>query len=102
MAVKVLAVASPAAFVTALVVRVALANVPEAPEAGAVKVTVAPGTGLPAASLTSATSAAGKAFATVPVCGEPEEMTVLAAAPAVIVSELLVAELSAPAVAVSV
>ena len=45
-AVKVDEVASPEAFVTAVVVFELFANLPDAPEAGAVKVTVTPGTGL--------------------------------------------------------
>ena len=57
LAVKVEAVATPLELVTAVVVAVLLAKVPLAPEAGAVKVTVTPGMGLPLPSFTVAWSA---------------------------------------------
>ena len=64
-AVKGDAVAKPDPFVAAVVVAVPFANVPEAPEAGAVNVTVAPDTGLPYWSVTNATSPFPNAFVTV-------------------------------------
>src|SRR5215469_15585771 len=57
LAVKVDAVATPLELVVAVVVAVALANVPLAPLPGAVKVTVTLGTGLLEASTTSAANA---------------------------------------------
>ena len=79
LAVKADEVASPLALVTAVVVAVELAKVPEAPVPGAVKVTVAPGTGLPKPSLTKATSGLVKAVPTVADWPEPETMVTVAA-----------------------
>src|SRR5262249_21681267 len=60
-------------------------KVAEAPEAGAVNVTVTPGTGLPRASVTTTTSGAVKPVATVTVWPEPET-TMTDAAAGVLVS----------------
>jgi hypothetical protein len=90
-AVNVLAVARPLALVVAVVV-VVVPNLPEAPEEGAVKVTVTPETGLPTASVTSATSGLAKAAFSAADCPEPEETATLAGLPTMTVNELLVAE----------
>jgi hypothetical protein len=69
----------------AVIVVVVLLNWPLAPLlAGAVNVTDTPETGLPYWSSTVATRAL-KAVATVTLCGVPEAVTMLAAAPAVFV-----------------
>ena len=57
-----------------------------APLAGAVKVTVTPGTGLPKASVTVATSGLAKAVLTVAVCPDPEFAVIVVGAPTVIVT----------------
>ena len=49
------------------------ANVPVAPEVGAVNVTLTPETGLPAESVTFATSGEAKELCTVADCGEPDD-----------------------------
>ena len=65
-------------------------TVPLAPVvAGAVKVTVAPETGLPKESVTSATNGLVKAVLTVVVWAPPEETAMVAAVPALLVSEKL-------------
>jgi hypothetical protein len=82
-AVKVGAVPRPLVLVITVVVPegVAPANVPEAPEAGAVKVTVTPESPFPAASVTLAASAVENAVDTVAVWPEPaEEFTALGGA----------------------
>jgi hypothetical protein len=66
----------PLAFVTAGELRLALA-----PLAGAVKVTVAPGTGLLEASNTVTTKGAAKAVPTAVLCGVPLATTMLAGGP---------------------
>jgi hypothetical protein len=71
-----------------LVVAVAVAvplNVPLAPLAGAVNVTVTPLSGLLPASLTVACSAVVNAVLTVALCGVPAVAVMLAAAPALLV-----------------
>ena len=78
-AVKSVEVATPVAPVTAVVVAVPLANVPEAPAVGALKVTVTPATGLPSRFVTIADRVEVKAIATVADCGEPAETAMLAA-----------------------
>ena len=65
--------ARPEAFVVAAPGRVA-----DAPEPGAVKVTVAPETGLPSESLTNATSELEKVVPTCADCPEPEDTVTLA------------------------
>jgi len=65
-------------------------TVPLAPlVAGAVKVTVAPETGLPKLSVTRATNGLVKAALTVPVWAAPEETAIVVGRPAVFVSEKL-------------
>src|SRR5947207_3268804 len=63
------------------------ATLPLAPLPGAVNVTVTPATGLPPASFTVATSGAANAVLIVALCGVPLVAVMLAAAPAVFVSE---------------
>ncbi len=71
----------PEASVTAAAVSAA-----EAPEAGLVKVTVAPGTLLPYWSFTTTISGAAAAVLTVALCGVPLTTVMLAGAPTVLVS----------------
>lgn len=78
MAVKDEAVAWPLPSVVAVVLVVPLANVPEAPDDGAVKVTVAPETGLPDESVTSATSPEAKGAPTVADWPDPDTTATLA------------------------
>ena len=92
LAVKVVAVASPEALVVVVVAGVVLAKAPLGPEAGAVKVTVTPGTGLPALSLTVACRAVAKAAPTVALCGVPLAAVIEAGAPAVLVRAKLTVE----------
>ena len=68
---------------------VAAKKVPLAPLDGAVKVTVAPETGLEELSVTRATSGFVKFVLTVVVWLPPDEMAIVAAVPAVLVSEKL-------------
>jgi hypothetical protein len=90
LAVKVDDVATPVELDTAVDVRVeVLAKVPEAPLAGAVKVTVAPLTGLLNWSVTVATSGLAKAEATVALWGLPDVTVIVFAAPEVFVSTKL-------------
>src|SRR5947207_2167653 len=63
------------------------AKLPLAPVPGALNVTVTPATGLPPASFTVATSGAANAVLIVALCGVPLVAVMLAAAPAVFVSE---------------
>jgi len=84
-AVNVAEVATPLAFVDA--VFTPPANVPLAPLAGALKVTVAPLTGLLLASLTVATNGAAKAVLMVTLCGVPLVAEMFAGMPAVLVKE---------------
>jgi hypothetical protein len=60
-------------------------NVPLAPLAGAVNVTVTPLTGFPALSVTVACSAAANAVPSAALCEFPADAVMLAAAPAVFV-----------------
>ena len=88
LAVKVGAVATPELLVVAVVVLVPVpVKVPLAPEAGAVKVTVAFATGLLLASTTFACKAVVKAVETVALCGVPAVAEMVAAAPARLVRE---------------
>lgn len=111
MAVNAVAVATPLASVVAIVVFVALANVPLAPLAGAVNVTVTPGTGLLLASLTVTASRVEKAVVTFADCGVvPALALICVAVPGLFVREKLavVAEpaaatiLKAPLIALAV
>jgi len=85
-AVKVLEVARPFASVVSVSVPVPFANVPLAPEAGAVKVTIAPGTGFPPTSTTFATSGAGNALLIGVDWGLPDDAVIAAGDPVVFVS----------------
>jgi hypothetical protein len=99
-AVKVAEVATPLALVVAVLTPPA--NVPLAPLAGALKVTVTPLTGLPPLSFTVATRGAAKAALIVALCGVPLVAAMLAALPVVLVKEKF-AGLATPAtVAVTV
>ena len=89
MAVKVEEVATPLAFVVAVVVAVPLANVPLAPLAGAVNVTTTPLTGLFPASTTVATKGAANAVLIAAPWLEPPVAVTFAAGPAVLVSAKL-------------
>jgi hypothetical protein len=80
-------VATPAAFVTAVLTPPA--KLPEAPLAGAVNVTVTPLTGLPPASVTLAASGLAKVVLMVEVCGVPLVATIDEDVPAVLVSAKL-------------
>ena len=88
MAVNAEAVATPSAPVTAVVdAALVLPNLPEAPDGGAVNVTVTPETGLPFASTTVTPSAVPNAVPTVVDCGVvPLFALRVFGAPAVIVS----------------
>ena len=66
------------------------AKVPDAPEAGAVKVTVTPDTGLPCELVTLATRGDPKAVLTVVYCGAPEETAMAAAVDPVMAKKLLI------------
>jgi len=80
--------ATPDAFVTTVIVAVALLNLPDAPEPGAVNVTFTPATGLLPASLTVTAGALAKAVLIVADCGVVPAFAVIdPAAPAVFVSE---------------
>ena len=72
------AVATPLLFVVAVVAVCPPANVPLAPLAGAVNVTVTPLSGLLLASLTVAASAVAKAVFTVALCAVPAVAVMLA------------------------
>src|SRR5215472_6537683 len=87
LAVKTAAVATPEAFVVAVLTPPA--NVPLAPLAGALNVTVTPLTKLPKGSLTVACSCVAKAVFTVALWGVPAVAVMLLAAPARLVSEKL-------------
>ncbi len=79
-------VATPLALVVAVVVLVVVsANVPLAPDAGAVNVTIAPFTGFWPLSSTVATSGAANAVLVAALCGVPLVAVIEAAAPAVLV-----------------
>jgi hypothetical protein len=84
------AVATPDAFVTAVVAFVPVpVKVPLAPVDGAVNVTVTPGTRLENASLTVACNCVANGVAIVALCGVPAVAVIEAAAPGVLVSEKL-------------
>jgi len=93
-------VAIPLAFVTA--VFTPPANVPPAPLAGALNVTVTPTTALPPASFTVATSGAANAVPSVALCGVPLVAVMLAAGPALFVSEKLAGAATPATVAATV
>jgi hypothetical protein len=80
-AVNAVAVATPLAFVVAFVVFVPFANVPLAPLAGAVNVTVAFGTRLPPESLTVACNNVAKAVVTAALCEAPAVAVIVAGGP---------------------
>ena len=96
------AVAVTLAWPSAPVVAGEPVRVAEAPDAGAAKVTLTPGTGLPKASLTTTTSGAAKPVATVAVWPEPETTATDAAAPGVLVSAKLAGAVTPAAEAVTV
>ena len=85
LAVNVAEVATPLASVTA--VFTPPANVPLAPLAGTVNVTVTPTTGLPLASFTVARKGDAKAVLITELCGVPLAATIVAGGPGVFVSE---------------
>jgi hypothetical protein len=85
LAVNTAEVATPLAFVVA--VFTPPANVPLAPEAGGVKVTTMPLTGLFPASVTVATNGAANAVLIAALCGVPVVAATFAAAPVLLVSE---------------
>ena len=87
LAVNILDVATPLAFVTA--VFTPPANVPLGPVPGAVNVTVRPFSGLPPGSVTVATKAATKAVLICALCPEPLVTTIDATGPGRFVSEKL-------------
>ncbi len=94
--------ATPEAFVATVIVAVLLLNLPDAPDPGAVNVTLTPETGLLLASFTVTARAFAKAVLTAVDCGvEPAFTVINAAAPALLVSEKLTA-VSPAAVAVTV
>jgi hypothetical protein len=76
------AVATPEALVVTIAVLDPPANVPLAPLAGAVKVTVAPETAFPNASVTVAARLVAKAVWMAALCGVPAVAVIAAAAPA--------------------
>ena len=84
------AAATPEALVATVIVVVLFENSPDAPLAGAVKVTLTPATGLLPASRTVTASALAKAVLIVADCGVVPALAVIVdAAPAVLVSEKL-------------
>jgi len=99
LAVNVGAVARP--FVSVTAVFAPPAKVPLAPLAGAVKVTVTPGTPFPPLSFTVAVKAA-KAVLIAALCELPEVTTMAAAAPAVFVNEKFAAIATPATLAVTV
>ena len=99
-AVKTAAVATPDAFVVAVVTPPA--NVPLAPLPGAEKVTVTPLTGLLKESFTVACSCTANAVLTVALCGVPAVAVTLAAAPAKLVNEKFAGDATPDTVAVTV
>ena len=92
-------VATPLAFVTAVLV---VANVPLAPEPGGVKVTVMPETGLPPPSLTVATSGEPNAALMGADCPEPLVAVIVEGAPEELVSEKFAGVVTPETVAVTV
>jgi hypothetical protein len=93
LAVKTGEVATPDAFVSTVLLP---ANTPLGPVAGAVKVTLAPLTGFPPASLTVASKRDAKAVPVRALCGVPPVAAIEAAPPPVLVSAKL-AVLAKPA-----
>ena len=91
-------VAIPCAFVTPVAVFPLPANVPLAPVKGAVKVTVAPLTKLPPASVTVAWNTAGYGALIVILCGVPAVAAILDGVPAWLVNAKLTVALPTPAV----
>jgi hypothetical protein len=91
LAIRVGAIAIPAALVVAVAV-VKPPKAPLAPELGAVNVTVTPEAGFPKPSWTVACNAVPNAVPTTVVCGVPPVATMLAGAAAMIVNEMLTAE----------
>jgi len=80
--------AMPEALVATVIVVVELLNLPLAPEPGAVKVTLTPGTGLLLASFTVTPSAVAKAVLIVELCGVVKVLAVIVlGAPGVLVIE---------------
>ena len=102
MAVNVDAVAIPLEFVVAFTLVELFANLPLAPLPGAVKVTVAPLTGLPPESFTVACSAVVNAVLMVALCPEPAVAVMLAGDPAVLVKLKLAGLATPPTLAVTV
>src|SRR5215472_16969920 len=90
LAVKTAAVATPEAFVVAVLTPPA--KVPLAPLVGALKVTVTPLTGLLKESCTVTWNCTANAVLTVALCGVPAVVAMLAAAPATLVREKLAVE----------
>ena len=95
-------VAMPFASVVSVSVAVPFANVPLAPEDGAVNVTVAPLTGYWLLSTTVATSGARNAVSMVASCRDPLVAIIVAAAPDVFVNAKLVEAVTPATVAVTV
>src|SRR5438270_5268559 len=83
------ALATPLALVLTVMVLVAFENAPDAPLAGAVKVTLAPATRLLNWSRTVAVMVVPNAVLTVALCGVPVVVLMLLGAAAVLVSENL-------------
>ena len=82
--------ATPEALVATVIVAVLLLNVPEAPDPGAVKVTLTPDRGLLPPSFTVTATAFAKAVLIVADCGVVPGFAVIEeAAPALLVSEKL-------------
>jgi hypothetical protein len=101
-AVKMPADAVPVESVTAVAVVNPLTNIPLAPLAGAVNVTVTFGTGFPSPSFTSACNAVAKLVNTTVVCGVvPVEGAIDPGAPGVFVSAKLAAPVTPVTVAVT-
>ena len=69
--------ATPATSVATVMVAAALENTPLAPAPGAVKMTLTPGTGLLAASLTVTASELAKAVETAALCGVVPALAVI-------------------------
>jgi hypothetical protein len=82
-AVKTAAVATPLVLVVAVLIPPA--NVPLAPDPGAMNVTPTPPTGLPKPSATVASNCVGNAVPTVVLCGVPAVAVILAGLPTVFV-----------------
>src|SRR5438034_740059 len=83
-------------------VLVLLLNVPLAPLAGAVNVTLTPDTAFPKASVTRTTSGPANAVFTVAVCGEPDVTVIAVAAPGVMLNAAEVSPVRVPSEKTSV